>query len=158
MMFFIKALHFCVLLSCVTGHDIRSTISNQELLLAKHQVKIRRADTADLDNATTTIVEAFETAPHYRYVYQFLDQYPEYHWRCIRDGLAEGLAGSAHNHILNVIDWSGNRELPSSKAAAIAIWTLPGHTARSTSIFGRSGASPLICHRIVVAKSSHRSR
>ncbi|KIW13796.1 hypothetical protein PV08_08988 [Exophiala spinifera] len=43
---------------------------------------------ADLDAVTTTLDDAFAPGAIATYVYQFRDNYPSYHWRCYREGLA----------------------------------------------------------------------
>jgi hypothetical protein len=49
----------------------------------------RNISYADLDAVTTTVVSAFDPGPMWTYVYQFRDIFPNYHWRCIREGLEE---------------------------------------------------------------------
>lgn len=47
----------------------------------------REMTTWDVDAVTTTIVDAFDPGPTWRYIYQFRKTFPHFHWRCMRENV-----------------------------------------------------------------------
>lgn len=92
------------------------------------QIQIRNATPADVDAITDILVDAWAPAPEQKYVYQFRDEYPEYHWECIREEVRRNFQSPLPEGVFvnvidaPVIDGDGSRE--AVKAVAVAVWRL----------------------------------
>lgn len=88
--------------------------------------RIRNATLADVDAITDIIVDAFAPAPDHKYIFQFRDKYPEYHWECQRQEVMHAIAGTSGSEgtYINVIDAPIGNDSDETKAVAIAAWML----------------------------------
>lgn len=67
-------------------------LDDQEPLMLSADVSIRNATQSDAAAITNIVLSAFKDNPHWRYVYQFQDQYPEEHFECFHRNLYQALA------------------------------------------------------------------
>lgn len=77
--------------------------NGQHIIHQTDKITIRPATELDLDDITTVIMDAFAPGQVYRYVFPQLDQYRQYHWRCLRKDVGRSLKYKEKNDFWNVI-------------------------------------------------------
>lgn len=86
----------------------------------------RNATLDDLDDMTTVYVDAFSTAPPWKYTRQFADLYPNYTWTCQREHFEQmyrnnTAEGSAVFKVISVPDPSSHRK---ERVVSLSAWQL----------------------------------
>jgi GNAT superfamily N-acetyltransferase len=84
---------------------------------------IRNATISDAEAITNIVSSAFHDSPHWKYVYQFMDDYPKEHFNCMYH---EALQVIPHPDVLTQVVLLPNNTSPHELVpVASAIWVLP---------------------------------
>lgn len=91
-------------------------VCEQQILA--HEARHRNATLSDANDITTILITAFSPLPSWQYLYQFREDFPEEHRRCVRSGVVQILSeASTHAEVI---------EAPTDSnvtLAAVVIWT-----------------------------------
>lgn len=100
----------------------------------------RDAVPSDLNDITTVVLDAFAPAPHTRYVYQFRDQYPEYHRECMWKAIGSELFQIGRNEFIAKVIAIDDPGRGASRVVSVGVWSVytPEDTrvARTSTLFG----------------------
>lgn len=81
------------------------------------QPRLRNGTLEDADDITTILLSAFASMPSWEYLYQFRDEYPEEHRRCLRLGMKQTMSRpTAHTEVIEAPTGSN------LSVIAVAIW------------------------------------
>jgi hypothetical protein len=83
-----------------------------------HQPRLRNATFEDVDGIAEVIIAAFAPLPSWQYLYQFREDYPEEHKRCIGYGVTQALENTVMRTEVIEAPANGN-----TTVVAVAIWT-----------------------------------
>lgn len=77
---------------CIIGLAYHLVAASPAQVFLQDGPILRNATLDDAAAITHVIRDAFDPSPPFRYRYQFRDQYPAEHWRCMYEGIREGMA------------------------------------------------------------------
>jgi GNAT superfamily N-acetyltransferase len=128
-----------LLLCCFTARErpnpfATALAATSQQLIEPQAIKIRNATHADVDAITDILVDAWAPAAEQKYIYQFRDKYPSYHWKCMQEAVDQALEFQGQGVFINVVDALVSGDSEEVKAVAVAIWVLMTRNAESYSV------------------------
>jgi hypothetical protein len=82
-------------------------------------LRLRNATLDDVADIASVMIAAFSSHPDWQYLYQFRNDFPEEHHRCVQFGVTQALTSSQQHFYAEVIEAPPDSNLT---VAAAAIW------------------------------------
>ncbi|KAL4882164.1 hypothetical protein BJY04DRAFT_187295 [Aspergillus karnatakaensis] len=116
---------FLFLIVLLLHPPFTSSTDTQTPLSKPDQRTLRNATIADAKDIAETVAAAFASTPHFQYIYQFRNEFPTEHLKCLEEVTVSAVQHHQSEYRLQVIDNPSAYETgKSGNAVGVAVWEL----------------------------------